>query len=66
VTAGGKSLQLVYQGSPTGYPEAEAAALFAQAEFCLRLDLGLGPAETVVWTCDLSHDYVSINADYRT
>jgi glutamate N-acetyltransferase / amino-acid N-acetyltransferase len=66
VEAAGKALQLVHQGSPTGYPEAEAAALFAQPEFCLRLDLGLGTAAATVWTCDLSHDYVSINADYRT
>jgi glutamate N-acetyltransferase / amino-acid N-acetyltransferase len=66
VEAGGKRVQLVSQGTPTGYLEADAAALFAQAEFCLHLDLGQGPAEAVVWTCDLSHDYVSINADYRT
>jgi glutamate N-acetyltransferase / amino-acid N-acetyltransferase len=66
VAAAGKTVKLVSQGAPTGYFEEEAAALFAQAEFCLRLELGQGTAEVVVWTCDLSHDYVSINADYRT
>jgi glutamate N-acetyltransferase / amino-acid N-acetyltransferase len=66
VEAAGKVVQLVSQGTPTGYLEAEAAALFAEAAFCLRLELGVGTAEVVVWTCDLSHDYVSINADYRT
>jgi glutamate N-acetyltransferase / amino-acid N-acetyltransferase len=66
VEAAGKIVQLVRHGTPTGYREAEAAALFAEAEFCLRLDLGQGSVETIVWTCDLSHDYISINADYRT
>jgi glutamate N-acetyltransferase/amino-acid N-acetyltransferase len=32
----------------------------------LRLDLGLGRAEAVVWTCDLTPDYVRINADYTS
>jgi glutamate N-acetyltransferase/amino-acid N-acetyltransferase len=60
-------LQLVANGTPTEYQEAEAAAVFAEAEFMVRLDLGSGGGGTaVVWTTDLSHDYVSINADYRT
>jgi N-acetylglutamate synthase/N-acetylornithine aminotransferase len=37
------------------------------ARFALRnAELGRGEAEQTVWTCDLSHDYVSINADYRS
>jgi glutamate N-acetyltransferase/amino-acid N-acetyltransferase len=32
----------------------------------LTVDLGLGKDEATVWTCDLTHDYVSINADYRS
>ncbi|MCB8986605.1 MAG: bifunctional glutamate N-acetyltransferase/amino-acid acetyltransferase ArgJ [Ardenticatenaceae bacterium] len=59
-------LQLVSQGTPTGYREGDAAAIFARPEFKIRLDLGCGEAREVVWTCDLSHDYVAINADYRT
>lgn len=60
-------LQLVANGTPTAYQEKEAAAVFARPEFVIRLDLGGGGGETaVVWTTDLSHDYVSINADYRT
>lgn len=60
-------LQLVANGTPTDYQEADAAAVFAQPEFMIRLDLGVGGEGTaVVWTTDLSHDYVSINADYRT
>jgi glutamate N-acetyltransferase/amino-acid N-acetyltransferase len=37
-----------------------------QSEITVRVELQRGPARTVVWTCDLSHDYVSINADYRS
>jgi glutamate N-acetyltransferase/amino-acid N-acetyltransferase len=59
-------LQLVRQGIPTGYAENEAAVLFNRPEIHIHLDLGSGPAEVTVWTCDLTHDYVTINADYRT
>ncbi|PID87141.1 MAG: bifunctional ornithine acetyltransferase/N-acetylglutamate synthase [Chloroflexi bacterium] len=59
-------LHLVNQGTPTHYREEEAAAIFAQAEFIISLQLGEGNAADTVWTCDLSHDYVTINADYRT
>jgi len=59
-------LQLVANGTPAQYQEAEAAAVFAQPEFMVRLDLGEGEETAVVWTTDLSHEYVSINADYRT
>ncbi len=59
-------LQLVAQGTPTNYLEKDAAHIFAQAEFKIGLDAGEGGGTAVVWTCDLSHDYVSINADYRT
>jgi glutamate N-acetyltransferase/amino-acid N-acetyltransferase len=37
-----------------------------QSEITVRVDLHRGAAQTTVWTCDLSHDYVSINADYRS
>jgi glutamate N-acetyltransferase/amino-acid N-acetyltransferase len=35
-------------------------------EFTITVNLGDGPGEALFWTSDLSHDYVSINADYRT
>lgn len=63
---GENKLQLVANGTPTNYAEAEAAAIFAQAEFAIHLDLNSGPGQATLWTTDLSHDYVSINADYRT
>jgi glutamate N-acetyltransferase / amino-acid N-acetyltransferase len=59
-------LQLVAEGTPTAYNEAEAAAIFAQREIEIHLDLGMGMGEATVWTCDLTHEYVTINADYRT
>ena len=60
------ALQLVAEGAPTDYSEADAHATLTKAEVVITLDLGLGTAEATVWTCDFSHDYVSINADYRT
>jgi glutamate N-acetyltransferase/amino-acid N-acetyltransferase len=59
-------LQLVAGGTPLVYAEAEASARFQQAELDVRVDLGLGQGSATVWSCDLSHDYVSINGDYRS
>jgi glutamate N-acetyltransferase / amino-acid N-acetyltransferase len=56
----------VANGRPTAFAESQAAAIFAGAEIGIRLELGQGAASAVVWTCDLTHDYVSINTDYRT
>jgi glutamate N-acetyltransferase/amino-acid N-acetyltransferase len=63
---GRQMLQLVESGAPTAYLESEAAAIFAQTEIQIGLDLGQGLAEDTMWTTDLTHDYVTINADYRT
>lgn len=65
-TDGQERLQLVAQGTPTDYREEAAAAIFARPEFEVWLAVGDGPGTAVVWTCDLSHAYVTINADYRT
>lgn len=62
----GPCLQLVINGMPTTYAEAEAAAIFAQPEIDIYLDLAQGSGEATVWTCDLTHEYVRVNADYRT
>ena len=65
----GDPLQLVAGGLPTEYAEGDAAAIFAQAEIQVFLDLDAGgdkSGQATVWTCDLSHEYVSVNADYRT
>ncbi|GIV77908.1 MAG: arginine biosynthesis bifunctional protein ArgJ [Litorilinea sp.] len=59
-------LQLVEAGTPLPYAEADAAERFAQPEIDVRVELGLGQGRATVWTTDLSHEYVSINGDYRT
>ncbi|UCC51213.1 MAG: bifunctional glutamate N-acetyltransferase/amino-acid acetyltransferase ArgJ [Anaerolineaceae bacterium] len=59
-------LQLVADGTPVEYLESEAAAIFAEPAFKIMLNLGAGPGTTTLWTSDLSHEYVTINADYRT
>src|SRR6266542_912107 len=54
-------------GGATAHPDAaRARAIFQQKTIRLRLDLGVGRAEAVVWTCDLSADYVRINSDYTS
>ena len=62
----GGTVQLVKAGLPTNYQEKDAAAIFKQPEFTIHVSLGLGNGEATVWTCDLSHEYVTINGDYRT
>ncbi len=49
-----------------GYDEAPVAAHLAGQEIRITADLGLGPGRGRVWTCDLTHGYISINADYRS
>lgn len=48
------------------YREQDGQRVMKQSEITVKVDLHRGPAEATVWTCDLSHDYVSINADYRS
>ena len=60
------ALQLVAGGTPLDYAEEDAAAIFAETEVGVRIDLGLGFGRAEVWTCDFSHEYVTINGDYRT
>jgi glutamate N-acetyltransferase/amino-acid N-acetyltransferase len=57
VTAGGRH---------PAYREEDGQRVMKQAEILVRVLLNRGQASTTVWTCDLSHDYVSINADYRS
>ncbi|MDQ6975867.1 MAG: bifunctional glutamate N-acetyltransferase/amino-acid acetyltransferase ArgJ [Mariprofundaceae bacterium] len=48
------------------YRDAQGMAVFAKPEFTLHIDLGLGHGEATVWTGDLTHDYITINAEYRS
>ena len=48
------------------YQEADGQRVMQAPEITVKIDLGRGDASQTIWTCDLSHDYVSINADYRS
>jgi glutamate N-acetyltransferase / amino-acid N-acetyltransferase len=53
-------------GRRADYQEADGQRVMKQSEITVRIHLHRGAAQATVWTCDLSHDYVSINADYRS
>ena len=53
-------------GRNPSYREEDGQRVMKQAEITVRVMLGRGPAEETVWTCDFSHEYVTINADYRS
>jgi len=53
-------------GRSPGYREAEGQRVMAAPEIEVRIHLGRGDTVATVWTCDLSYDYVKINAEYRT
>jgi glutamate N-acetyltransferase/amino-acid N-acetyltransferase len=48
------------------YSEQAVAAYMKGREIVIRADVGVGTGQATVWTCDLTHDYISINADYRS
>lgn len=64
LTAG--NVQLVVNGEPATYKEKDAAKVFSRERVPIVLDLGEGDAKTIVLSSDLGHDYVSLNADYRS
>jgi glutamate N-acetyltransferase/amino-acid N-acetyltransferase len=53
-------------GRNPAYKEEDGQRVMKKAEILVRVVLARGEADATVWTCDLSHDYVSINADYRS
>ncbi|MGH8684654.1 MAG: bifunctional glutamate N-acetyltransferase/amino-acid acetyltransferase ArgJ [Nitrosospira sp.] len=53
-------------GRANGYRESEGRRVMKQSEITVRVVLNRGWASTTIWTCDLSYDYVKINADYRS
>ena len=53
-------------GRNPAYREEDGQRVMQQSEITVRVQLGRGAAADTVWTCDLSHDYVTINADYRS
>lgn len=61
-----ENVVLVENGQAADYAEADAAAVMKQPEFRIDIRVGDGPGTATYWTSDLSHQYVSINADYRS
>jgi len=53
-------------GRNPNYQEADGQRVMKESEITVKINLGRGDAIRTIWTCDLSHEYVSINADYRS
>lgn len=53
-------------GRHPAYREEDGQRIMKEAEITVTVDLGRGQSDRTMWTCDLSHEYVSINADYRS
>lgn len=59
-------MPVLRDGLPVPFDEDEALRRFEEPEILIEAHLGAGSAETTMWTCDFSHEYVSINGDYRS
>ena len=59
-------LKIVENGIPTDYSEKKATKILSEEEVTAICDIKMGDAEATAWGCDLTHEYVSINADYRS
>ncbi len=58
---------LAQSGLPAaGYQDAEGAAYMKSPEITIKVDLGLGDGKATIYSCDLTHGYIDINADYRS
>lgn len=64
-SAAGK-LKIIEDGVATDYSEETATRILSEKEITVTADLKEGTAEATAWGCDLTHEYVSINADYRS
>ena len=63
---GGKRIQIYKDGVATDYSEEEATVILSQPEVTVLVDMKNGTETATAWGCDLSYDYVKINADYRS
>ena len=66
IESAGGSVQIATDGVDTGYSEEEATKVLKADEILALVDVKAGDFEAEAWGCDLTHDYVSINADYRS
>ena len=60
------SLKIVENGVSTGYSEETATRILSQEKVTCIMDVKMGEAAATAWGCDLTFDYVKINADYRS
>lgn len=60
------SLKIVENGVPTDYSEEKATEILSEEEVTAICDMKMGESSATAWGCDLTHEYVSINADYRS
>ena len=63
---GGKRILIYKDGADAGYSEEEATEILSQSEVRIIADMHMGSEEARAWGCDLTYDYVKINADYRS
>jgi len=66
IDAPNHDLVIFENGTGTNYEESDAKAIFASTEISIILNLNMGDSMVNVWTCDMSHDYISINSHYRS
>ena len=59
-------LQIIKDGVATDYSEEEATKILSEKEVTAIADVKMGEATATAWGCDLTYDYVKINADYRS
>jgi glutamate N-acetyltransferase/amino-acid N-acetyltransferase len=59
-------IKLFEKAQPAVYDEGAAVKLMNESEWTIELDLHAGPEDYWLWTCDLSHEYITINGHYRT
>ena len=62
----GQTLKIIENGVDTGYSEEEATRILSCKEITVTADIKQGDACATAWGCDLTHEYISINADYRS
>jgi glutamate N-acetyltransferase/amino-acid N-acetyltransferase len=65
-TDGSPELKLLVNGEPENVDEARASEILQSEDLEILVRLGAGKEEGIYWTCDFSHEYVTINGDYRT
>ena len=61
-----KAIQIIKDGVALDYSEEEATKILSESEVTALADIKMGSAFATAWGCDLTYDYVKINADYRS